>query len=80
MFTVGDLISMLQDFDENMPVKIGMRQRYGTDFANDIDGVEEHKIRAFYGDNYKAIVIEQGGQTGAVKWDDYDEEEYEEDE
>lgn len=86
---VRDLIEELQNFDDDMEVKIGMRQRYGTDFANDIEyDIEVRKIRSFWGKDYKALVITQGGQCGAVvyrddddddDWDDDDEDEDEED-
>lgn len=81
--TVGELKELLEDFDDEMEVRIGMAQRYGTDFANEIDDVEEHRIRAFYGSDYKAVVLREGSQVGAVDWDDedldYEEEEWEDD-
>lgn len=71
---VKDLIEILETFDENAKVKIGMRQTYGTDFAMDIEyDIEERKIRAFYGDDYKAVVITEGSQCGAVVYNDDDE-------
>lgn len=84
---VRDLIEYLEDFDGDMEVKIGMRQRYGTDFAMDVEhDIEERKIRAFWGSDYKAVVITQGDQCGAVVYRDYDDdddgwddEDYEED-
>lgn len=78
--TVRDLINILEDYDDDMEVKIGMRQTYGTDFAMDVEyDIEERKIRAFYGNDYKAVVITEGRQCGAVVYDD-DEDEYDEDE
>lgn len=68
MFTVGDLIAMLQDFDEDMPVRIGMVQRYGTNFVYDVDEVEENGVEAFYGDDYKAVMIMMGSQLGAINF------------
>ena len=76
--TVRDLIEMLEEFDEDMEVCIGMIQNYGSNFAmNIVNDVAEHKIRAFYGDDYKAVVLTEGNQIGTVDYDD-DEEEDEE--
>jgi hypothetical protein len=71
---VKDLIAYLENFDGNAKVIIGMRQTYGTDFAKEIDNIEERKIRAFYGADYDAVVITEGRQCGAVDYDDYDDE------
>ena len=77
---VRDLIEELQNFDEDMEVKIGMRQRYGTDFAMDVEyDIEVRKIRAFWGSDYKAVVITQGSQCGAVVYRDYEDDNDEDD-
>lgn len=74
--TVRDLIEMLEEFDEDMEVRIGMIQNYGSNFAmNIIDDIAEHKINSFYGDDFKAVVITEGEQVGVVDYDDEDEEE-----
>ena len=68
--TVGELICALENFDEDMEVRIGMQQNYGTDFAMEIrDDVEVYEINAFYGKDYKAVVITEGEQCGAVDYD-----------
>ena len=67
--TVRELIDMLENFDDDMEVRIGMKQTYGTDFAMEIGDVEEHNVMAFYGEDYKAVVITEGGQCGAVDYD-----------
>ena len=73
---VKDLIEMLETYDGDMQVRIGMRQNYGSDFAMDVEyDVAEHKIRAFYGNDYKAVVITEGSQCGVVDYDDEDDEE-----
>ena len=82
--TVGQLIRELENFDEDMEVRIGMIQRYGSNFAMDIDyDVEEHNVRGFYGGSYRAAIITEGGQCGTVDYNDEDddyEEDYDEDE
>lgn len=73
--TVRDLIDILETYDGDMKVRIGMRQTYGSDFAMDVEyDIAEHKIRAFYGRDYKAVVITEGSQCGVVQYDDDDEE------
>ena len=75
--TVRDLIDALEDFDEDMEVRIGMIQNYGSNFAMDIMcEVEEHNIKSFYGDGYKAVVITEGGQVGTVNYYDDEEDDY----
>jgi len=73
--TVRDLIEQLEEFDDDMEVKIGMIQSYGSNFAMNIcdDIVEERTIHDWdYGD-YKAIVITEGGQIGTVNYEDDEE-------
>ena len=72
---VRDLIEELEQFDEDMEVRIGMIQNYGSNFAmNIIDDIAEHKIRSFYGDDFKAVVLTEGNQIGTVDYDDEEEE------
>ena len=74
--TVRDLIDALEEFDEDMEVRIGMIQNYGSNFAMDIMcEVEEHNIRSFYGDDYRAVVLTEGGQVGTVNYEDDEEDE-----
>lgn len=69
--TVGELISALENFDEDMPVKIGMIQNYGSNFAmNIIDDIEAHTIETFYGKDYKAVVLTEGNQIGTVNYEE----------
>ena len=71
--TVRDLIEALEAYDDDMEVMIGMRQNYGSDFAMDIEyDIGEYEIRAFYGEDYKAVVLTEGSQCGVVGYDDDD--------
>ena len=72
--TVRDLIEMLEEFDEDMEVRIGMIQNYGSNFAMNMMEVAEHRIRGFYGDDFKAVVLTEGNQIGTVDYDDEEEE------
>lgn len=79
--TVRELIDELENFDEDMEVRIGMIQNYGSNFAmNIMRDVEEHNIRSFYGDDYKAVVLTEGNQVGTVDYFDDEEDEEEEEE
>ena len=69
--TVRELIDELERFDDDMEVKIGMIQNYGSNFAMDIMcEIEELSINNFYGDNYSAVVITEGTQVGTVNYGD----------
>ena len=73
---IRDLIDALEQFDEDMDVRIGMIQNYGSNFAMNIcDDVAEHKIRSFYGNDFKAVVITEGNQVGTVDYNDDEEDE-----
>ena len=74
--TVRELIEKLEKFDGDMQVRIGMEQKYGSDFAMHIvDDIDEFNIESFYGNDYHAVVLTEGSQCGTV---DYygDEEEF----
>ena len=78
---VRDLIEILESYDGDMKVIIGMVQDYGSNFAMDITyDVEERKVKSFYGKDFKAIVITEGDQIGVVNYDDDDDEEEEDEE
>lgn len=79
--TVRELIDELENYDEDTEVRIGMIQNYGSNFAmNIMCNVEEHTIRSFYGDDYKAVVLTEGNQVGTVDYFDDEEDEEEEEE
>lgn len=74
--TVRELIEMLEEFDEDMEVRIGMIQNYGSNFAmNIVDDIAEHNIRTFYGADFRAVILTEGNQIGAVDYDDDEEDE-----
>ncbi|MGN1300305.1 MAG: hypothetical protein ACI4VC_03045 [Clostridia bacterium] len=67
---VRDLIDTLEQFDEDMEVRIGMLQRYGSNFAMDIeDEIAIHNINSFYGEDINAVVLTEGSQVGTVDYD-----------
>ena len=67
--TVRELIEILETYDGDMEVRIGMQQIYGTDFAMEIRDVNEHNVMSFYGKDYKAVIITEGSQCGSVDYD-----------
>lgn len=74
---IDELEFLREEYGEDIDVKIGMIQKYGTNFAMEISEIDVHQIKSFYGKDYKAIVLTEGGQIGAV---DYDDEEWEDEE
>ena len=68
--TVRELIDMLENFDDDTDVLIGMEQIYGSDFAMEIRDVSERNVTAFGGEDCKAVVLTEGEQCGVVDYDD----------
>ena len=69
---VKELIDWLGDFNKEAEVIIGMKQRYGSDFAMEISDVSQEKINPFYGeDDSTYVVITEGEQIGAVRYKDW---------
>lgn len=73
--TVKELINWLEDFDDDAEVVIGMKQRYGSNFAMEIENVSEEKV-----DNWDTneedipyVVITEGKQIGCVGYEDEEE-------
>lgn len=68
--TVRELIDKLECFDDDMEVRIGMIQRYGSNFANEIcdNNIEERTVDDWYNGEYKAVVITKGKQIGIVDY------------
>lgn len=71
--TVRELINILETYDDDMQIRIGMQQTFGSDFAMGINNIAEYNIESFRGMDYKAVVLTEGSQCGTV---DYDRETY----
>ena len=70
---VWELKDMLDDFDEDDEIVIGMYQRYGSNFAMEIDEVNDYGINYFYGeDKEHVVVLTQGNQIGTVDYSNSD--------
>lgn len=68
--TVREMIDILEDFDEDMDVVIGMQQRYGSDFAMNVVCIDETDVNDWDGELATKCVITQGKQIGTVHYDD----------
>lgn len=71
--TVRELIDILKTYDDDMVVRIGMRQTYGSDFAMHIGDISEYNVESFRGMDCRAVVLTEGCQCGTV---DYSRENY----
>ena len=84
--TVAELIEILEGFDPDMEIVIGMKQRYGTDFAMEIIDVSVNKVdvwdaysSVYDEDEYpECVVITEGPQIGGVCYehDDNNDDDY----
>ena len=64
--TVGELKQILEDYDEDLQVCIGMIQNYGSNFAMEIDTVDYQNVDDWeYGEEDK-LVLTEGSQIGIV--------------
>ena len=75
--TVKELIEILEGFDPEMEVAIGMIQRYGTDFAMEIQDISVNKVDAWdmsYDEDEcpERVVITEGSQFGSVYYEHYE--------
>ena len=67
--TVRELIEKLENFDGDMQVRIGMEQKYGSNFAmHVVSDIDEFNIESFHGSDYRAVVITEGNQCGTVDY------------
>lgn len=66
--TVGELKDILSQYDEDLPVCIGMIQTYGSNFAIELDGVDELTVEDFEYGEEKQVVLTEGNQIGIVDY------------
>lgn len=66
MMTVGELKAALEYYDEDLPVCIGMIQNYGSNFATELDDVDEFDVDDWEYGEEKKVVLTQGSQIGIV--------------
>ena len=68
MITVGELKSILEDYDEDLPVCIGMIRPYGSNFATELDDVDDFTVDDWEYGEEKKVVLTQGSQIGIVNY------------
>mgnify|MGYP004714173055 FL=1 len=68
MMTVRELKSILEDYDEDLPVCIGMIQTYGSNFATELDDVDEFTVDDWEYGEEKKVILTQGSQIGIVEY------------
>lgn len=66
--TVGELKAALEDYDEDLQVCIGMIQTYGSNFATELDDVDEFTVDDLEYGEEKKVVLTQGSQIGIVEY------------
>lgn len=66
--TVGELKNILADYDEDLPVCIGLIQTYGSNFATELDDVDEFMVDDWEYGEEKKVVLTQGSQIGIVNY------------
>ena len=70
--TVGELKNILEDYDEDLPVCIGLIQTYGSNFATELDDVDELTVDDWEYGEEKKVVLTQGSQIGIVNYRKYE--------
>ena len=68
MMTVGELKAVLEDYDEDLLICIGMIQTYGSNFATELDDVDELTVDDWEYGEEKKVVLTQGSQIGIVEY------------
>lgn len=73
--TVKEFINWLEDFDDDAEVVIGMKQRYGINFAMEIVNVSEEEVDSWdmEEEDISCVVITEGKQIGCVEYEDEEE-------
>lgn len=66
--TVGELKNILEDYDEDFLLCIGMIQTYGSNFATELDDVDELMVDDWEYGEEKKVVLMQGSQIGIVNY------------
>lgn len=69
--TVGELKNILEDYDEDLPVCVGMIQTYGSNFATQLDDIDELTVDDWEYGEEKKVVLTQGSQIGIVEYGEY---------
>lgn len=68
--TVGELIKMLKEYDDDTEVVIAEYQRHGIDFAYDVGEVSKDRYYNWDGDSYEedgtCVQIVLGSQIGTM--------------
>lgn len=68
MMTVRELKAALEDYDEDLPVCIEMIQTYGSNFATELDDIDELTVNDWEYGEEKKVVLTQGSQIGIVEY------------
>ena len=68
MMTVGELKAALEDYNEDPPICIGMIQTYGSNFATELDYVDELMVDDWEYGEEKKVILTQGSQIGIVEY------------
>lgn len=66
--TVGELKSELEKYDEDLPVCVGEIQSFGSNFATELDDVDELVVDDWEYGEEKKVVLTQGSQIGIVNY------------
>ena len=67
--TVGDLKAALENYDEDMPVCIGMIQSFGSNFATELDDIDEFTVNDWEYGEEKKVVLTQVSQIVIVDYE-----------